>query len=144
MDLKILFWLEYSVKMKLIPTNKTVEEIQEVISSNLIIITSIHIRYINENRLWHIYANDNDLQQMYLEIYGREHIFKIEGAPTLNEAFHKILDSYYQDKRIEDSGYSITYISRFDEVCEEAMLDMTFTRIFQTYGVSPNVSLEIH
>lgn len=130
--------------MKLIPTNKTIEEIQELISSNLIIITSIHTRYNNENRLWHIHANDNDLQQLYVEMYGREHLFRIEGAPTLNEAFNKILDSYYQDKDIENCEFSIIYISRFEEVSEEAMLNMTFTQIFQTYGVSPNVVLEVH
>lgn len=131
-------------KMQLTLTDKTIEDVQNSISSNLVIIASIHTRYHDENRLWHIHANDNDLQQLYVEMYGRPYLYQIHGAPTLNDTFLKILDSFYQDKDIRNCEYSVTYITRFEEEDECAMLDITFTQIFQIYGVSPNILLDVH
>ena len=123
-------------------THKTKEEIQEQIGSNLICVGMIIALQNNHHRLWYIHANDNDLQQLFLEIYSQEHLFQIEGAPTVNEMFLKILESY-QDVSIEDCVFSISYISRLSEDEENAALDMTFTKFYQIYGRSFDFKLEI-
>jgi|LauGreDrversion4_2_1035121.scaffolds.fasta_scaffold94120_2 hypothetical protein len=123
-------------------TYKTKEQIEGEIGSNLISLGAVIALQNNHHRLWYIFANDNDLQQLFLNIYGQEHMFRIEGAPTLNEMFVKVLESY-QDISIEDCAFSISYISRLDENEEFAALDMTFTKIYQMYGRAFDFKIEI-
>lgn len=134
----------YVIKMaRLTPTHKTKQEIQEQIGSNLITIGLVIAKHNDHYRLWYVLANDNDLQQLYVEIYGRNHFFQVEGAPTVNEMFVKILESHHQNVSIEDCAFSVSYITRFDEEEENAMLDMTFTKIFQNYGTVFDFKIEI-
>ena len=128
---------------KLTPTHKTKEEIQEQISSNLITIGLVIAVHNDHHRLWYILANDNDLQQLYVEMYGRNHLFRIESAPTVNDMFMKIIESHHQNVSIEDCAFSISHIERLDAHEELAMLDITFTKIFQMFGTVFDFRIEI-
>lgn len=142
MDLCVCIFFSIVKMAKLTAIYKTKEEIQEQIGSNLVCLGLVIALQNNHHRLWYIHANDNDLQQLFLEIYGREHMFRIEGAPTVNEMFLKILESY-QDVSIEDCAFSVSYISRLSEEEESEALDMTFTKFYQRYGRSFDFKLEI-